>query len=202
MKSVFGLLLTAVVANASSGPTFNREIAPILYKNCAGCHRPGEAAPFSLLTYEDAKKKSATLSKAVHSRVMPPWKADPASFPYRDDRRLSATDIALIEAWAKAGAPEGNPADKPTPPAFSSNWRLGEPDLVVVMPRAFNVPADGPDIYRNIAVPLNIADDKWLTAIDMRPSARANGADGALRIGNGVIHNRVSGIGFASQSIL
>ena len=168
------LLFTSIgLAQASSGPTFNREIAPILHKNCAVCHRPGEAAPFSLLTYEDAKKRSATIVKAVQARVMPPWKPEPASFAYRHERRLTDSEIALIDAWAKSGTREGNPGEKPTPPAFSSNWRLGEPDLIVELPRAFNMPADGPDIYRNIAVPLNITEDKWLTAIDMRPSARS-----------------------------
>ena len=173
IRTTLLLLATAAAMQASSGPTFNREIAPLLHKNCAECHRPGEAAPFSLITYEDAKKKSATLAKAVHNRVMPPWKPEPASFPYRHDRRLTDEHISLIEAWVKAGAPEGNPAEKPTPPNFSSAWRLGEPDLIVEMPRGFSMPADGPDIYRNMAVPLNISEDKWVTAIDIRPSARA-----------------------------
>src|SRR5205809_8119610 len=96
------LLATIVVTQASSSPTFNREIAPILHKNCAVCHRPGEAAPFSLLTYEDAKKKSATLAKAVHTRLMPPWKPEPVSFAYRNERRLTDGEIALIDSWVKA----------------------------------------------------------------------------------------------------
>ncbi len=168
---LFILLATAITANAA--PTFNKDIAPILYKNCSVCHRPGEAAPFSLLTYADAKKKSATLAKAVHNRAMPPWKAEPVSYAYRDERRLTDSEIALIEAWSKAGSPEGDAADKPTPPTFASGWRLGEPDLVIEMPKGFKVPADGADIYRNIATPIGNTEDKWLTAIDMRPSARA-----------------------------
>jgi hypothetical protein len=172
MRVIILLACAAAISAQASGPTFNKEIAPILHKNCAVCHRPGEGAPFSLLTYEDAKKKSATLAKAVHNRIMPPWKAEPVSYAYRDDRRLKDDEIALLEAWAKAGAPEGD-GPKPTPPTFASGWRLGEPDLIVEMPRGFKVPADGPDIYRNIATPIGVSEDKWLTAIDMKPSARA-----------------------------
>ncbi|MDB6034203.1 MAG: hypothetical protein JWM16_4541 [Verrucomicrobiales bacterium] len=152
--------------------TFNQQIAPILHQNCSVCHRPGEAAPFSLLSYADAQKKAKTIAKAVTSGSMPPWKAEPASFPYRDERRLSASQIQLIQAWVEDGMPEGQGA-KPEPPSFPSGWRLGPPDMVVEMPSAYHVPADGSDIYRNIAVPLGLKEDRWLTAIDMHPSARA-----------------------------
>jgi hypothetical protein len=152
--------------------TFNQHIAPILYQNCAACHRPGEAAPFSLLSYADAQKKGKTIAKAVTSGSMPPWKAEPASFAYRDERRLAASEIQMIQAWVEAGMPEG-PGAKPEPPKFPSGWRLGPPDLVVEMPVAYHVPAEGADIYRNIAVPLGLKEDRWLTAIDMHPSARA-----------------------------
>jgi hypothetical protein len=158
---------------AASAPTFNHDIAPILYKNCTLCHREGEAAPFALVTYADAKKKSATLAKAVHNRVMPPWKAEPVDYAYRNDRRLTDSEIALIDEWAKAGAPEGNASERPIPPTFASGWRLGPPDLILEFPTAYNIPADGPDIYRNIAMPIPITEDRWLTAIDMHPSARA-----------------------------
>jgi len=168
----FFFAVATITAHAAA-PTFDRDVAPVIFKNCAYCHRPGEAAPFPLLTYEDVFKKKATIAKATHLRAMPPWKADRVSIPYRDERRLSDKEIALIEDWVKAGAPEGNASEKPEPPKFSTGWRLGEPDLVVEVPKAYNVPADGPDIYRNIAVPLGLDEDKWVTAIDMRPSARA-----------------------------
>ncbi len=160
-------------ATASTRVTFNRQIAPIIYRNCSACHRPGEAAPFALLSYQDAVKKGKMISKVTASHLMPPWKAEPASYPYRDERRLAEDDIALIQAWVNQGMPEGNAAERPEAPKFASGWRLGEPDLVVEMPAAYHVPADGPDIYRNIAVPLGLTEDKWITAIDMRPSARA-----------------------------
>lgn len=152
--------------------TFNQQIAPIVYRNCSVCHRPGEAAPFSLLSYENTKRKGKTIAKVTSSRLMPPWKAEPVSYPYRDERRLAESDIALIQDWVKAGMPEGN-GPKPAPPTFTSEWRLGKPDLIVEMPAAYHVPADGPDIYRNLAVPLGLTEDKWITAMEMRPSARA-----------------------------
>jgi hypothetical protein len=170
---VVAVILLSTRARAGESITFNHDIAPIIYKNCSPCHRPGEAAPFSLLSYESVLKKGRTIARVTESRYMPPWKAEPASYPYRDERRLSDSDIQLIQTWFKEGMPEGTPSDKPTPPQFSSGWQLGEPDLIVEMPEAYHVPADGPDIYRNIAVPLDLAEDKWITAIVMRPSARA-----------------------------
>ena len=169
---LIGPLLAAPAGAASSQVTFNNHIAPIIYRNCSGCHRPGEAAPFALLSYDDVQKKGKTITKAVVSHAMPPWKAEPASFPYRDERRLAEQEIGLIESWVKEGMPEGA-GPKPEPPKFASGWLLGEPDLVVEMPAAFHVPGDGPDIYRNIPVQLGLTEDKWVTAMDMRPSARA-----------------------------
>src|SRR5262245_40199950 len=170
-------LFAALPFAAQSAPDapvlFNKQIAPIIYKNCSTCHRPGEAAPFSLLSYQDAVKKAKTIAKVTASRLMPPWKAEPASYAYRDERRLKSEEIELIQAWVKQGMPEGNASDKIDPPTFGSGWILGEPDLVVTMPAAYHVPADGPDIYRNIAVPLGLTEDKWVAAIDMKPSARA-----------------------------
>jgi mono/diheme cytochrome c family protein len=165
--------LATRAASIAAPVTFNRQIAPILYKNCTPCHRPGEAAPFSLLSYHDALRKAKTIVKATSSGIMPPWKAEPASYAYRDERRLTDEQIALIQNWVAQGMQEGDPADKPEAPRFAGGWRLGEPDLVVEMPSAYHVPADGPDIYRNIAVPLGLTEDKWVTAIDMHPSARA-----------------------------
>ena len=166
------MLATAPRIAFSAAPTFNQHIAPIIYRNCSACHRPGEAAPFSLLSYEETKKKARTIAKVVALRNMPPWQAGPASYPYRDERRLTDAEIAQIKDWTEAGMPEGS-GEKPAPPQFASGWRLGEPDLVVEMPEAYHVPADGPDIYRNLAVPLGLTNDQWITALDMRPSARA-----------------------------
>jgi hypothetical protein len=172
MRIVPAVLLALPLAAMAAPVTFNHDIAPIVFRNCSSCHRPGEAAPFPLLSYGDVKRKAKTIVDATQSRLMPPWKAEPASFPYRDERRLADREIALIEAWVKDGMQEGT-GEKPAPPTFASGWTLGEPDLVVEMPAAYHIPADGPDIYRNIAVPLGLAEDKWVTAIDMKPTARA-----------------------------
>jgi len=177
MRFIPALLIASPLAlhgaSAAASVTFNKDIAPIIYRNCSSCHRPGEAAPFPLLSYQDVLKKGKTIGEVTASRLMPPWKAEPASYAYRDERRLKQEEIGLIQAWLNAGMPEGNAADRPEPPKFASGWRLGEPDLIVEMPAAYHVPAEGPDIYRNIAVPLGLAEDQWITAIDMRPSARA-----------------------------
>ena len=167
------LTFAARVVQAADAVTFNNQIAPIIYQNCSSCHRPGEAAPFSLLSYEDARRKGKTIGKATASHSMPPWKAEPASYAYRDERRLTEQQIALIQSWVAGGMPEGDSSQRPAPPKFASGWQLGEPDLVIEMPAGFHVPADGPDIYRNIPVQLGLTEDKWITAIDMKPSARA-----------------------------
>ncbi len=167
------LLLVACLALPAQSVTFNKDIAPIVYNNCSACHRPGEAAPFSLLSYADVAKHGPTISGAVASRFMPPWKADAASYEYRDQRRLTDAQISLIQTWVKQGMPEGAVKDRTSTPTFASGWRLGEPDLIVEMPAAYHVPAEGADIYRNIALPLGLSDDKWITAIEMRPTARA-----------------------------
>ncbi|HEV2691727.1 MAG TPA: hypothetical protein VG347_02415 [Verrucomicrobiae bacterium] len=173
--SALALALPLVMrgAGADAPVTFNRDIAPIVFQNCSACHRPGEAAPFALLSYNDTAKKAKMIAKVTASHQMPPWKAEPASYAYRDERRLTDAQISLIQKWVDAGTPEGNASDKPEAPKFASGWPLGEPDLIVEMPSAYHVPADGPDIYRNLAVPLGLKEDKWVTAIDMRPSARA-----------------------------
>jgi mono/diheme cytochrome c family protein len=170
---LLALPLAARAASANDPVTFNSQIAPIIYQNCASCHRPGEAAPFSLLSYQDVARKGKTIVKATTTRYMPPWKPEPASFPYRDERRLTEDQIGLIKTWVDQGMPEGNKTTAPAPPQFTSGWQLGEPDMIVEMPAAFHVPAEGPDIYRNIPVQLGLTEDKWITAIDMKPSARA-----------------------------
>ena len=152
---VVAMPLVAQSATVNSSVTFNEQIGSLIHRNCSACHRPGEAAPFPLLSYEDVVKKGKQIAKVTSSHVMPPWKAEPASYAYRDERRLAETEIALIQAWVKQGMPEGS-GKKPEPPRFASGWRLGEPDLVVEMPAAYHVPADGPDIYRNIAVSLGL----------------------------------------------
>ena len=135
--------------------TYNRDIAPILNANCVECHRPAGVGPFSLHTYKDAKRKARMSASVVEDRIMPPWKADAdAGNPhFRNERRLTERQIDLIAAWAKGGAPEGDPADLlPAPEFAEGGWRNGTPDLIMTMPEAFEVPADGDDIYRYFVI--------------------------------------------------
>ncbi len=153
--------------------TFSEHIAPVLHRRCAACHRPGEIGPFSLLTYADARRRARQIVEVTASREMPPWPAGDATPPVLWDRRLSAREIALLDRWHTAGAPEGDAAKTPEPPVFPEGWRLGPPDLELAMPVPFAVPAEGRDIYRTFVLPLGWEDDAWVRAIELRPSATA-----------------------------
>src|SRR3954470_2475315 len=140
MRTPWILVCSAVLVLPLAVPaavTFNKQIAPIIYKNCSPCHRPGEAAPFPLLSFQDVTKKAKTIAKVTTARSMPPWKAEPASYPYRDERRLTDQQIELIQSWVRDGMAEGSAADRTEPPKFASGWQLGEPDLVLEMPAAY-----------------------------------------------------------------
>ncbi len=151
--------------------TFSNNVAPIIYKRCSACHRPGEAAPFSLLSYDDVAKRGSLIATVTASRLMPPWRAEPASYAYKDSRRLTDAEIATLQAWVKQGMPQGDLSKAPTPPKFPDGWQLGTPDLIVKMPKGFTVPAESADIYTYLRIPLNLPDDKWVQAIELRPSA-------------------------------
>ena len=177
MKIVPTLLLLATLSAAvASEPapeniTFSEHIAPILFAKCAMCHRPGEIAPFSLLTYADAKKRAKQLAEITTERTMPPWHADRDNPHFQNDRSLDEKQIALLAAWHRAGAPEGDAARLPAPPKFTEGWAMGTPDLEVKMPEAYEISAEGRDEYRNFVLPLNFDEDKWISAIELRPSA-------------------------------
>lgn len=149
--------------------TWARHVAPILAANCVECHRAGAIAPFSLETFALAAKRARTVAEVTESRYMPPWHATPGFGHFADERRLSEREIDLLARWARAGAPEGDPAEAPPAPAFPSSWPLGEPDLVFQMPQDFEVPASGPDIYRAFVLDKKIPDDSYVVAIDFRP---------------------------------
>lgn len=152
--------------------TFADHIAPILFGNCTECHRPGEAAPFSLQTFADAKKRARTLLRVVESGYMPPWKPVSGHGDFRGERQLDKAEVQLLQRWVAGGMPEGDPSKTPALPEFTVGWRLGTPDIIVTMERAFQVPASGPDIYRNFCLPLDLPSDSWVTGIEVRPSAR------------------------------
>jgi len=161
--------------NASSGSrdvTFAHDVAPIVFANCAYCHRPGEVAPFSLLSYQDARPWAASIRKAVSSRQMPPWNADPHYGSFRDARRLTDAEIATIVAWADGGAKEGNPSDLPALPHFSDGWQIGEPDLVLTMAEPVKIPATGTIPYMTVPADYEFPQDTWIQAIEVRPGNR------------------------------
>jgi hypothetical protein len=149
--------------------TYNRDVAPLLIANCMECHRPGEVAPFSLLTYEDAAKRADFLAEITASRTMPPWKAEIGHGRFLGERQLTDAQISLLDRWAKAGAPEGNEADKPPVPEFSSGWRLGKPDLELIAPDSFTVAADGEDVFQHWIIPLDLPEDKTIVGFEFRP---------------------------------
>ncbi len=185
VKAVFGVSVVSLVLLASTafGPpqattadepvTFSKQVAPILHKNCTSCHRPGDIAPMSLLTYKDARPWARSIRQRVVDREMPPWHADPHYGTFSNDRRLSDQDIAIIDAWASHGAPEGDPKDLPPSPEYPDGWRIGTPDVILSMQEPFDVPAEGVVDYQYFTIPTNFAADRWIRAAEIRPGDRS-----------------------------
>jgi hypothetical protein len=164
---------TMAVAATAGAPTFTKDVAPILNKNCASCHRAGEIAPMSLLTYEQARPWAKSMREKVARGQMPPWHSDQPHGTFSNDRRMTEAEKNTIIAWADAGAPEGNPKDLPPAPKFSEGWEIGTPDLVLTMAKPYDVPASGTINYQYISVPTNFTEDKWVQAIEVRPGVRS-----------------------------
>lgn len=162
-------LLVHAPSRPDSIVTFNRDIAPIVFKNCVVCHRPGESAPFSLLEYAPAKKRAGLIAALTQSRFMPPWLPKHGEVQFLGERGLSKEEIALIAKWVEQGAVEGDPADLPPQPEFTKGWQLGEPDMVLEMPTPFTVPAEGTDVYRNFVLPIPVSRPRWVKAVELRP---------------------------------
>lgn len=162
----------AKAAGAQRGVTFNRDIAPIMFQSCAPCHRPGESGPFSLLSYEDAKKHARQIELVTRTRFMPPWLPEPQPLKFAGEMRLSDDQIALIKAWVDAGAPEGNRADLPPEPKFIEGWQLGKPDLVLTAAKPFHLPASGSDMYWNFIFRVPIDRTRWVRAVEIRPGEK------------------------------
>jgi tetratricopeptide (TPR) repeat protein/mono/diheme cytochrome c family protein len=156
-------------ANAQPKVTFNRDIALILYHSCASCHRPGEVAPFSLLTYSDAKLHARQIVAVTQKRIMPPWLPDPGEPKFADELRLDEEQLARIQSWVDQGAPEGDPADLPAQPKFIEGWQLGKPDVIVKAQEPYRLPASGTDSYWNFVFRTPVDRTRWLKAIEIRP---------------------------------
>ncbi len=171
--SFAALLAAAGLVNAAE-VTFYKQISPIVYHSCAPCHRPGEAGPFPLLSYEDVKKHATQIAAVTKRRYMPPWLPEAGHGDFRDEQRLTDAQIRIITEWVQEGAAAGNPADEGPLPKFTLGWQLGTPDLVVQAQRPYALRADGPDEYWNFVLPLKLESTRWVKAIEIRPgNARA-----------------------------
>lgn len=172
MRVVLFGVLCAAAASAASVPTqvtFYKDVLPVLENNCQTCHRPGEAAPMTFLSYESTRPWAKAIKSAVLSRKMPPWFADPHVGKWSNDRSLSAADINTLVAWADTGAKAGDPKDAPAPMQFIEGWRIPTPDKVIEMPAEFPVPASGAIDYQYIVIPTGFTEDKYVQFAEARP---------------------------------
>lgn len=170
LRPLGGLCLASLAFAAPV--TFTKDVLPILQNRCQACHRPGEIAPMSLLTYKDARPWAKAIREAVLIRRMPPWLADPRYGRFSNDHSLSQREIGTLAAWVDAGAPEGDPKDAPGPAEFVQGWRMGQPDLMLEMPNEFQVPASGAIEYQYLVIPTGFTEDKWVRIAEARPGNR------------------------------
>jgi hypothetical protein len=170
---VMGLAASALASpaavHAQGAPTFSKDVAPILYRECTSCHRPGEIAPMSLLSYAEARPYARAIATQVSRGTMPPWHADPAHGEFKNARRLTPSEKQTILDWVGAGAPEGNRADLPARPVYPEGWNIGEPDAVFALGEDYPVPASGTIDYKHFEVPTNFTEDRWITAFEVKP---------------------------------
>ena len=173
-----GCVVEKTAKSSSSAPvvsgkiTFHKDVEPIFQRRCVECHRPNEIGPFSLLKYDKAKSSAKQIKEVVLKRRMPPWHADPKIGEWKNDRHLSDKEISTIATWVDAGAPEGESKDAPAAAKFVDGWRIGTPDATWSIPRKEHVPAEGSLPYRSLFVPTLLKEDKWVQAVEVRPSAR------------------------------
>ena len=165
-------ILIAVSPIAASSPVYSTDIAPLLNQHCVTCHRPGEIGPMPLRSYREVRPWAKALAASVTARKMPPWDADPTIGKFHNDRRLAQRDIDLVVAWARNGAPEGDPRLTPTMPSFPEGWVIPKPDLVIPISEEQVISAGGPDEYVKIIVDPGIAKDIWVKGVELRPGNR------------------------------
>ena len=164
---------SAAAATTPSGVTFNKDVLPVLQKNCQSCHRPGEAAPMSFLDYQQTRPWAKSIKTAVLTKKMPPWFADPHFGKFSNERSLTQPEIDTLVAWADTGAKEGNPKDAPAPVSFTEGWQIGKPDYVIEMPQEFSVPASGTIDYQYIVIPTGLTEDRYIQMAEARPGNKA-----------------------------
>ena len=173
-----GLIAVLVVGVSASGPaktssTFTKDVAPILFNRCVDCHRPGEIAPMSLLSYQEVRPWAKSIRQKVVERSMPPWSADPHVGKFSNNPSLSQKEIDAIVSWVDAGAPKGDDKDMPPTPKFVEGWTIGTPDVVLAMQEEYSIPADGTVPYLYFTIPTNFKEDKWIQAMEIRPGNRS-----------------------------
>jgi Flp pilus assembly protein TadD len=154
---------------AAQTVTFSKHVAPILFRHCAPCHRPGESGPFSLLTYGDARKRGAQIAQVTKQRYMPPWLPEPGHGDFAGSLRLTDGQIGLLARWVRGGMLEGDPADLPSAPQFATGWQLGTPDLIVRMSQPYHLSATPGDVFRNFVMPAGLKETKYIRAFELRP---------------------------------
>ncbi len=169
--SVAGIFYISENKPSARSVTFN-EVAPIFFKNCAGCHRPDDIAPFSILSYKDARPWAKSIKEQVIRREMPPWHADPHFGQFENNARLTQAEIDTIVAWVDGGALEGDPKGLPVAPDPKNDWEIGNPDVVLTMPEEASIAARGADDYFYFRVPTGFNEDKWIQAVEFRPGNR------------------------------
>lgn len=167
------ILAVAIAVRAADMPTFHGDVQPLLYAHCAVCHRPGQSAPFPLLSYEDAVKHAPEIVDQTARRIMPPWLPEAQEHGFAGERRLSAAQIAVLADWVKGGKQRGDPAKAVPRPQWSEDWTLGKPDLVIRMPAPYTVPATGKDVYRHFVLPARVDRGRYVRAWEFRPGSRA-----------------------------
>jgi hypothetical protein len=167
----------AAVADGTSSdkeasPTFYKAVLPILQQHCQSCHRPGEIAPTSFVTYAETKPWAGAIAKATRTRKMPPWFADPKYGKFSNDPSLTPAEVEALSSWAANGAPAGDPSNAPPGPRWTQGWNITRPDLVVSMPKPVSIPAQGDVEYTYEIVPTGFKEDRWVQMSEFRPSSR------------------------------
>jgi tetratricopeptide (TPR) repeat protein len=150
-------------------PTFNRDIAPIIFGHCVECHHPDGNAPFSLATYADVMKRAKSIARLTETRQMPPWPPEAGYGHFVGERRLTAEQIALLDQWWKAGTPQGAAEELKVTAKWTDDWSLGKPDLIVTLPEPYLLPAEGMDVYRNFVIRNAVPSGRFLRAAEFRP---------------------------------
>jgi len=159
---------------AAAGPTFYRDVLPILQEHCQVCHREGGIAPLPFETYEQTRRYAAAIRIATQEKTMPPWFADPRVGHFSNDPSLTPQQIATLAAWAEAKAPAGDPRDAPAPRRWAKSWTIPKPDVVLKMPEGVSLPAAGDVEYTYEIVPAHFTGDRWVQSAEVLPELRAN----------------------------